>query len=261
LLRPPLLGLFRFAVRRGYLEANLVKLTDVERKPHQVLEDAPEKALSPQQVTLYFAHLEQHEPELYPLVYVQFCLGCRFAEVSSLRHEDVDLETGLVKIRRGQYRGVEGGTKGKYARRAGLPSSAVELIRRHAQRMSVERWPGWRELVFPRPLSGSRRGSNFWAASTADGKIREAYKRLGFPLAGATTHVARHTLISIANTLEQMPSGLLKTVVGHKTDQVHALYNRPPDENVLALGERLGQALTGSETGSFTKPKRKKPTK
>lgn len=185
--------------------------------------------------------METHEPELYPLVHTQFCLGCRFAEVTALRRTRIDLATGLVEIRRGQFRGVTGRTKGKRARKAALPAEGLAVLKAHLERMDAERWPGWDDLVFPRPPYRARRGSNFWASTTVHTKIAESFARCGIVVTGKT-HVARHTMITIAHSLE-VDEALLRKTIGHRSKSVHMGYVHPPDEQVRGLGAEVGREL------------------
>lgn len=255
-IRSTLVNVFRMAVRMRLLETNPAKLTEPRRGTTYAEEDpdedeeGPARALTPEQVAAYFDDLEANEPELYPLIYVQFMLGCRFAEVSALQRKDVDLTTGIVKIRRGQYLGTKGRTKGRRARKAALPAEARAMLTAHLDRMAVERWPGWEELVFPRPVTGRIRVYDFWSASTVDNKIRASFKRLGFEIKG-TSHSARHTWVTMAESVE--PSDALRrAMAGHRSQKMHDAYTHHSEERVADLSERVGKHLTGKRTGSKT---------
>lgn len=255
-VRAAMLKTFNHAVRARYVKDNPVKLTE-RRRPHgdseaEEDEDAPEKALTPGQVSDLLADLELNEPALYPMVFTQFMLGCRFAEVSALRKQDVDLEAGIVKIRRGQYLGQRGRTKGRFARTAGLPEEARELLKAHLAEMEHQRWPGWEELVFPRPVTHRKRTSDFWACSTVDHALRRAFKRLGIEVE-ATTHIPRYTMATIADEIEA-PEALWRKVMGHRSREIHLGYKHPPAAQVVGLAEKygakLGLAGTGTKSGT-----------
>lgn len=254
--RNALVGIWRTAVKKHYATTNLAKLTEPRRRSddeRQESEDAPNKALTPAEVAALLDHLEEHEPNIYSMTYVQYVTGCRFAELSALRREDVDLESGLMRIRRGQFRGVTGGTKARYARTAGLPLEVRAVLRQHLDRMAVEQWPGWQELVFPRPVSGRRRASDHWACTTIGEALRRSFRSLGIAVAGST-HVARHTMISIADELAT-PDAVLRMVVGHRSKKIHEGYKHPRDAKVIQLADAVGRAMrTGRSTGTSNPP-------
>jgi integrase len=180
------------------------------------------------------------------LVLLQYHLGCRFSELSALRHEDVDLEAGIVRIRRGQYRGVRGRTKGRYARVAGLPLDVRVMLQKHIARVRAEGYPGADELVFPRPPYGRRKHSNHWSASTMHAILVRSYRRLGLrgpgvdnPLRG-TSHVARHTVATIAEGLAT--ASVLRKVLG-QTQEIQRRYQHPEHAQVIELSERVAERL------------------
>jgi integrase len=253
-VRSHLINVFRHAKKKGYVPENLASKTErrkEERAPVIVdddveddMEDEEEDArsLTPEQLAAYFDDLEKNEKEVYPLVFISFMLGCRFAEVSALRRDRVDLESGIVRIRRGQYRGHLGRTKGKRGRKVALPLEARALLKAHLDRMEREKWPGWDQVCFPRPPARSKPGSPvFWASSTVDAAIRRSFKRCGIEVKG-TTHVARHTMITAAQELTASEA-LLRKVVGHRSKKVHQGYVHPADAKVIQLGDAVGREL------------------
>jgi integrase len=249
-VRAALVGIYRHAVKRRIVDMNLAKLTDRRRPTVAASEDGEievdaERALTPAQLAAYLDDMETDEPELYPLIHTSFMLGCRFSEVSALRKVRVDLATGLVDVRRGQYRGVTGVTKGKRARTTALPPEGVAVLRAHLERMAVERWPGWEDIVFPRPPFKQRskrdKGSVFWASATVHRKIRESFKRCGIVVAGKT-HISRHTMASVAHDLS-VDEALLMEVIGHRSKQIHRGYVHARDAQRIELGAKVGKEL------------------
>jgi len=260
-LRNALVGVFRAAMRQHMIDHNPAKA--VERRRERPLLDAdgelvdgPVRSFTPEQVAVFFDYLEEHEVELYPLVHLQYMLGCRFGEVTALRRTHIDLESGAVRIRRGQTRGQPGQTKGKRARVAGLPLETRALLRAHLDRMAHERWPGWDDLVFPRPVTGRRRPHNYWAYQTIAKKLHKAFTALQLEVKG-TTHVARHTMITLAGEITQTETSaaLLREMVGHRSQKQHAVYQHPLEGKVLQMGERVGRVITSGRrtlTGTLT---------
>jgi integrase len=244
---------FEYAKDKGWIDVNPVK--DVKRRSTRLqgldeLGEEPKRSLTEEETIAHLRDLEQHEPEAYPLVLLQFHLGCRFSELSALRHEDVDLEKGIVKIRRGQYLGATGRTKGKYARTAGIPLELRAFLKQHIDRVRREGYEGADELVFPRPPYGYKKTSNHWSSRTLAHVIERSYRRLGFrpskdnphvenPVRG-TTHVARHTVATMAEELAT--SAVLQKVLG-QTPLIHKRYQHPTDAKVIELGDRIGKRL------------------
>lgn len=240
--------IFDHAIRKGWATTNVAK--DLKRRSTRLaglneLGEAPRRALTADEALAYLADLQKHEPEVYPLVVTQLVLGCRFAEVSALRREDVDLDSGLVKIRRGQYMGTVGSTKGKYARKAALPLTARAMLRAHLERMEHEQWPGWRELVFPRPAFGRRKHSNHWSSTTVSNAVGRSFTRLGIDVKGKT-HVARHTLITL--TSDHAAERVLREMVGH-VGSVHDRYKHAHEAEVISLGEVVGRKVLREKGG------------
>lgn len=249
--------IFEYAIRRHWVTVNPVK--DVKRRSGRTqsvgeLDEEPKRSLTEAEAVAHLKDVRQHDPEAYPLVLLQFHLGCRFSEVSALRHEDLDFETGIVKIRRGQYRGTTGRTKGRYSRIAGLPLEVRAFLKKHIERVKREGFEGADELVFPRPPFGKRKHSNHWSGSTLGHVIERSYKRLGLrpsednpdverPVRG-TTHVARHTVATIAEDLAS--ASVLQKVLG-QTPEIHRKYKHPAEAKVIDLGDRIAQRLKSAD--------------
>lgn len=251
-MRAALNRVFRHALKRGYIATNPMRDVVVERRETSLEDVQPEatKALEIAQVAAYFADLEANELDLYPLVHTQFMLGCRFAEVSALYRTDLDLESGLVQILRGQYLGVIGPPKGNAARVAALPLATRALLRAHLDRMAVEQWPGWETLVFPRPPTSRVRKSDFWSHATVHAKIKSSFFRLDIRM-GASTHVARYTMVTVASQVSASEA-LTRAVTGHKSIAVHRGYQQPESGKIVQLAGRVGGAMLGGRTGAKT---------
>ena len=251
-VRDVLKHVFRHAVRRGYLEGNPAAETEPRStRPSraQALEDAPRRALTEDEAVALLAWFRAEAPAFYVLAASQFVLGCRFSEVSALRWEDIDTTTGMVAIRRAQVRGRVGPTKGRYARDAALGPDGLAMLLEHRATMRREQWPGWQELVFPRPETTRSKYSEHWSMSTAWHIYTRGLHAIGLDLPVAT-HTARHTMVTVASTFAS--SRLLRRVVGHKTEEVHAGYQGKRDADVIELGARMEKKLlrTGTQTGS-----------
>jgi integrase len=251
-VRTALINVFRVAVRKHYVAENLAKKTerkrDVERQEES--DEEAEQALTPDQTARYFDDLEEHEPDLYPIIYCQFMLGCRYSEVTALRHEDIDLETGAVKVRRGQYRGHTGRNKGKKSRPNALPPEAVEMVKAYMATAAREGWPGHNELVFPRPMYGRTRPFNHWASTTVDKKIRRSFARVGIEVKG-TSHIARYTAITMAERAG-IPESVRMEVYGHRSKKIHRGYIDLPQARAAETSQSVGQTIKAARQTPFT---------
>jgi integrase len=246
-------AIFEYAKDRGWIVTNPVK--DVKRRSTRLdglneLGEEPKRSLTAEEAVAHLRDVAAHDPEAYPMVLLQFHLGCRFAELSALRHEDVDLEKGIVKIRRGQYRGEKGPTKGKYARTAGITLEMRAFLKQHIERVRREGYEGADELVFPRPPFGKRKHSNHWSESTLGGVLVRSHQRLGLrpskdnphvedPLR-ARTHVARHTVATLAEELAT--ASVIQKVLG-QTPEINRRYKHPAEAQVIELGDRIAKRL------------------
>lgn len=252
--RDVLKHVFRLGVRKGWCEHNPAAETERRSTRRTAdagtdLADAPQRALTVDEAATLLSHLRDHEWPFYPLVATQLVLGCRFAEVSALQWDDVDMNTGLVHIRRGVVRGTVGPTKGKYARTSAVGPSGLLLLRDHRLRMQDQQWPSWQTLVFPGPphRSGKKeRLSDHWSFGTVYAALKRSYAALGFDVRGAT-HIMRHTMVTQATA--HASEALLRRVVGHRTADVHQRYQHPEDAQVIDLGARIESALMRERSG------------
>lgn len=242
---------FAVAEKRGWVAESVAERLEgrddsIERATKAALGKAPKRALEPHEVVPFLADMLEHSPLLYPLVATQYVLMCRFAEVSALAPDAVDLETGLVDICRGQVDGRLGPTKGKYARLAGLPLTLRAELKAYRAMVVEQEWPGADEFFFPRPPGGWRRHSNAWSIATAGDHIRASFDRLGLGSMRAVTHAARHTSISLA-AIEQLNEQTMRAVTGHTTRKLTHGYTTAFKDNVIELAERIQAQLKGAK--------------
>jgi integrase len=256
-LRAILRKVFSYAMRKQWVTTNpakdLGRRDDTrERALREALGTAPKRSLTLDQAARFLADIQLHEPrELYLLIATQMVLGCRFAEVSALTWEDVDLDTGLVTIRRGQVDSHVGATKGKYARLVAIDLELRRDLKVHRERMREMEWPDHETLVFPRSWSRIRRTGNHVARATASAAIKRAFARLGWHDMAVATHVARHTMHNVAR--EHTSALLLRKVVGHTSEKMSLNYTSAEKAEVIELAERLGssfRSVTKSVTGT-----------
>lgn len=171
--------------------------------------------VSPDQRRAFLGKLDRSR--LAPLFRAAILLGFREGELLGLRWEDVDLDSGVLALRKqlvrvkGQVELAELKTKSR--RTVPLPPALVRLLQQHrlnqeADRLAArERWQDW-GLVFP-----SQHGTPLW-----DGNVRRSLYALertaGLPK--LTFHDLRHLtstlLLSRGHSLK-----LVQEQLGHRT--------------------------------------------
>jgi integrase len=103
-----------------------------------------------------FKTMPKSWPRAWALVATLAWTGLRPAEAAALRWDDVDLETGVLRIRRAHWRGIVGGPKARASkRRIVMAPDLVATLRAHREAMLRGQWPGVDSgLVFPSPRFG-----------------------------------------------------------------------------------------------------------
>jgi integrase len=249
---------FKTAKQRGWVEGNPAKDLELptRKRDQEAAENpqAPKRSLTVDELRLFLDDLRQHEPDLYPLARTQVVLGARFSEVSALTPDDIDWRTGVVHVRRGQYRGVSGKTKGKYARLGALDAGTLALVQEAHAKALAEQWPGADSLVFPRPPGmGSKRGSNHWAIETVGKRYGESWTRLGIAVEATRTHALRRAMIDA--TREAVSGTLLRLLVGHTDERMTQLYSTAHQAEAARVGQHMGKLLgPGEGPGSPSGP-------
>ncbi|MFI7272632.1 tyrosine-type recombinase/integrase [Streptomyces sp. NPDC049879] len=203
---------------------------------------------------------------------VALALGLRQGEALGLRWEDVDLDNGILWIRRSRLRpryahgcntacGKKAGycperrrTNGKTSRtksragrrRVGLPPQVVQLLRAHRVTQNVERkaagerWTdeGW---VFATPTGSDishRYDWSEWKALLRDGGLRDA--RL---------HDARHTAATVLLIL-RVPERAVMNLMGWSTTAMATRYQHIVDEVRSSVAQQVDALIWENIPGS-----------
>lgn len=246
------------AVRRGHLPRNPVllakapRLTDEETEPYTIEETR----------RLLTAVRERRNGARWV---VALALGLRQGEALGLKWEHVDLETGMMRIRRNrlrpkykhgcgdtcgrkagycperkQVRADTGPTKSRAGRRTiGLPDPLVALLRTHREAQDAERLSArqlWHEegWVFAKP-DGRPLNPNTdyheWKALLREAGLREA--RL---------HDARHTAGTVLLLL-QVPTPTAMSIMGWSSPAMAKRYQHVLDAIRKDVANRVGGLL------------------
>jgi integrase len=176
-------------------------------------------------------------PQWRTLVGLMALTGLRWGEASGLRWEDLDDAAGVIRVRRGNWKGV-------------VTTPKTERSRR----------------IVPIPPGLKRDGRAGWMFPTSDGQLhrgtplvkvmRKACEAAGVPY--TTPHGLRRTFNNLARqvTTDQ----ILKSMMGHATDGMTQHYSlvgadekRRAQSAVLALIEASATEVTTTSTPAGTK--------
>jgi integrase len=184
-------------------------------------------ALTPAELAAVWEDFRQHEPRWFARVAVSAFTGFRPGEVSALQWGDLDLDTGMVRVRRRVYRGVvELPKTANSHREAVLPVAVVELLRPLAAGKPPDAW------VFPSTVG----------KPAPDGALKEPLDRVCKRL-GITKRITPYAFRRTFNTQGQgiVPDAILRKVVGHSNALMTEHYTAPD----LAMRRQLGEGVFG----------------
>lgn len=247
-VRDVLVHVFAYAIAQGLCTSNPAAATKRLRSKKTRAEklasvsNPKRRSLTGEQLPKFFAELRRLHHDTFPIVFIQYALGCRFAEVSELRWSDIDMRTGGLVIARGQVRGRIGPTKNGEPRPAALGPVALEMLRKHRLEMLTAKWPEHESLVFPRTphVFGPKPISNHWSISTVTQHVRETFRVLGLDMANAT-HAARHTLNNHGRKLGD--DALLRRSLGHASEDQSLTYTEANMGEVIDFAARVEKAM------------------
>lgn len=201
------------AMKQELVVRNVAKLVEVPpASPH------PPVVLTPEQAQELLKHIAGTRDEA--LLLLALTTGLRRGELVGLRWDDVDLEAGILSVRRALQRKPGGGhrvvePKSKTSKRTiYIPAITVAALKRHralqaqAQLAAGPRWQGTEGYVFTnwdgRPRQGQRVYQHFLKLLAAAGLPR------------TTLHALRHGIISYLGAAG-VPVKDISTFVGHSS--------------------------------------------
>lgn len=185
---------------------------------------APLLLLREDKKTPRYKTLPTRWPRAWALVATLAWTGLRPAEASALRWDDVDLEAGVIRIRRAHWRGIVGGPKARASkRRVAIAPELGALLRAHREAMLRHQWPGVESgLVFPsvrfgrpsksRHLEGKpiELTTNTYARKTIEKVIEAAGIDLGERPA---LYCLRHTMNNLVR--QHATEEVRRSIIGH----------------------------------------------
>ena len=241
LIRTVLVEALKLAERWDYIPRNVAALTDGPRVP-----DSEGRTLTPDEARTLIE--TAHGDRLEALYLTMLSLGLRRGEALGITWPDVDLETGLLSVRRGLKREggrlVLGELKTAASRRTlNLPAPLVDVLKVHRARQAVERMvaeDAWTEsgLVFTTALGTPIDPSNFrhyFSALTVKAGLGHWHP-----------HELRHSAASIM-LAQGVPLEVVSETLGHTSIRITKdVYGHLLGAQRKHAADAMGAALWGA---------------
>ena len=181
------------------------------------------------------AWIQVQQPQWYPHVLVSLTTGLRWSEVSALVWTDLDEAEAVIRVVRGQYKGLastttKNGESEDAPRVVPLLPEVAEVLRAHRQQMIRDQHPGLAEgWIFP-----ARHGGLY--ARTPLGPVLAA----ACAAVGTKNRITGHGLRHTANDLLRRvaSSSVTRSIIGHATEAMHQHYTHVDE------GERRDAAVS-----------------
>lgn len=178
---------------------------------------------------------EELSPRWEPHIVTLAWTGMRFGESAGLEWRDIDFDREVIQIRRSFSQGRLGPPKTGDSRRIGMIDEVAEALHRQRQLLLAEQNLGLEDdIVFP-----SDTGTRRWSSSIHD-PMKMAAKKAGIEV-NVGPQVLRSTLDTLLDDIGESPK-LIKSVIGHKTDQMSEHYDRKRPETQIDAISRLKEA-------------------
>lgn len=162
-----------------------------------------------------------HQPQWYPHVLISLTTGLRWSEVSALVWADLDEADGVIRVVRGQYKGLvsattKNGESEDAPRVVPLLPEVAEVLRAHRQQMIRDQHPGLAEgWIFP------ARHGGLYARTPLSDVLTAACAAVGTKHR-ITGHGLRHTANDLLRRVAS--SSVTRSIIGHATEAMHQHY-------------------------------------
>ena len=139
----------RLRVLKTILASATVDL-DLPRDPAhrvQAVRDTPNNIedgalLNAEELHTFLDAVQLGAPRWYPLLATLALTAMRVGEATALRWEDIDETAGLIRVRRGQWRGIVDTTKTETKRTVPMPERLAAILRDHRRALIAAQAPG-----------------------------------------------------------------------------------------------------------------------
>ncbi len=228
-------AIFNAAIDDGRVTRNPCRIKGADR------ENPEERPVA--SVAEVFDLADRIGPQYRAFVLAAALASLRWGELVALRRRDIDLEAGLIFVRRALVE--RGGTlevslpKGNKTRTVALPEILVQELREHLTRVGEDADAS----VFTGERGGTPRRGN-WRANV---KWSAAISGVGLP-AGFRFHDLRHTGNHLAAQTGASTRELMERM-GHSTVRAAMIYQHATDARSRHLADRL-DALVKEQRGS-----------
>ena len=101
----------------------------VKRLPVRKFTDEEPNLLSAEELGLVLAAFRKYKPKHYPLALTLALTGLRYGEATALKWSDLDEESGVIRVRRAQWKGVVDTTKTGTVRSVPLVTELAVVLR------------------------------------------------------------------------------------------------------------------------------------
>jgi len=103
----------------------------VKRLPVKKFTDEEPNLLSAEELGRVLAGFREHKPKHYPLAVTLALTGLRYGGATALKWSDLDQKSGVIRIRRAQWKGVVDTTKTGTVRSVPLVPELAEVLKEH----------------------------------------------------------------------------------------------------------------------------------
>ncbi len=233
------------------LQSNIADAIEVPpaEKPHYRTLDAVESQA-------FLNALIGHRLEA--LYWTAILMGLRLTELIGLQENDIDLVSGLMRVRQ-QIQRLKGKRDETTPTKSGkeqvltLPSILVPMLRAHLDRLNEERrYDKWQEqsLLFPNERGAPLHPSYIWK------QFKKALVRAGIEPKGIRFHDLRHTCASLMIS-KGVHLSVVKERMRHSQISVTAdTYGHVFEETQRAAGELLGGLFVAPEAVPLELPRK-----
>lgn len=185
----------------GYLEDNPVRKTRLPRRGCR----PDRQVLSPEQLRQVLAKLPEPSKSL---VWLLVLTGLRIGELLALRWQDVDLEAGVLRVRRTLYEGHFDEPKTKSSSRTvPLAAEGIAILKRRRPEA-----PGMEVLVF-----SSKTGTPLCRRNLSNRQLAPVCEALGLPR--ISWHCLRHCNATLLDSVGT-PLGTVQALLGHSSPEI-----------------------------------------
>jgi integrase len=182
----------------------------------------------------------------YPAVLLDVVSGLRWGELSALRWDDIDEAAGVIRVRRGNWKGqaidsTKNGNDDDEPKLVPLLPAVAEVLRAHRQRMLAVQHPGLANgWIFPTEKGTLHKGSPLRKLLDAACKECKTARRI-------TPHGLRHTANDL---LRRVADGeVVRAIIGHSTPQMTHHYSHVDEGEKQLAASRVFDVIAGGKGG------------